>query len=70
MLRNQKSILMIGFKRQNVSLLQQKPENKYLKNTFLSRVYLIKLPSSNEEYIEKLSGQKFFNELQRTSTIS
>ena len=24
---------MIGFKRQNVSLLQQKPENKYLKNT-------------------------------------
>ncbi len=43
------------------------PIVKYLKNTFLSRVYLIKLPSSNEEYIEKLSGQKFFNELQRTS---
>ncbi len=45
----------------------ENPFVKYLKNTYLSKVYLIQLPNSNEEYIEKFSDKKFFYELQRTT---
>ncbi len=57
-------------------LLDKQPEKvrdidnpfvKYLKNTYLSKVYLIDLPNSEAEYLEKFHDKKFLNEFLRTT---
>ena len=57
-------------------LLDKQPEKvrdidnplvKYLKNTYLSKVYLIELPNSETEYLDKFHDKKFLNELLRTT---
>ena len=44
----------------------ENPLVKYFNNTFLSKVYLIKLPNSEKEYFDKFLDKKFLNEFQRT----
>lgn len=45
----------------------ENPLVKYFNNTFLSKVYLIRLPNSEKEYFEKFLDKKFLNEFQRTT---
>ena len=45
----------------------ENPLVKYFNNTFLSKVYLIKLPNSEKEYFDKFLDKKFLNEFQRTT---
>ena len=62
-------ILKAGNMSLGINLLMYLTEiaSRSLGNTFLSKVYLIRLPNSEKEYFAKFLDKKFLNEFQRTT---